>query len=133
MEDGDGRAPSPIRLCQSQERWWLWSWQISWILVPRTICVSGRHSSCSELPAYIPLVIHEITNEQWKKSLVIFILERHNHEMAEQQNKKQAVLHRVALMDANGMTGAPDGPTQPFPQDFFDTTRLIAPARKTKW
>jgi hypothetical protein len=45
----------------------------------------------------------------------------------------QAVHHRVALMDANGMTGAPDGPTQPSPKDFFDTLRFIAPARKTKW
>ncbi len=30
--------------------------------------------------------------------------------MAEQQTKKQVVHHRVALMDANGMSGAPDGP-----------------------
>ncbi len=52
--------------------------------------------------------------------------------MAEQQTKKQVVHHRVALMDANGMTGAPDGPMQPFPKDYFDTIRIIAPAPPVK-
>jgi hypothetical protein len=44
-----------------------------------------RVSSSFELPAYIPLVIHEISNERWNKFLVISILERRNHEIAEQQ------------------------------------------------
>jgi hypothetical protein len=45
----------------------------------------------------------------------------------ELQAKKPAVHDRVALMDAFGIVGAPDGPTQHFPKQFFDTIRFVDP------